>query len=108
MLRKLAAAASSTMTISVEEGQVRIVTKGPKDSDHKFHLNEEVDSQDPQDNPMKAVVSWEDGKLITVAKPAEGSKGKATRIERRVVGEELIMDVTVNAVVMRRIFKKKN
>lgn len=52
VLRKLAAAASSTMTISVEDGQVRINTKGPKDSDHKFHLDTEVESNDPQDNPM--------------------------------------------------------
>jgi hypothetical protein len=53
VLRKLAAAASSTMTISVENDQVRILTKGPKDSDHKFHLDTEVESNDPQDNPMK-------------------------------------------------------
>ena len=53
VLRKLAGAASSTMIISVEDGQVRIVTKGPKDSDHKFHLDTEVESNDPQDNPMR-------------------------------------------------------
>lgn len=56
VLRKLAAAASSTMTISVEDGQVRINTKGPKDSDHKFHLDTEVESNDPQDNPMKVTM----------------------------------------------------
>lgn len=55
-MRKLAAAASSTMTISVEDGQVRINTKGPKDSDHKFHLDTEVESNDPQDNPMKVTM----------------------------------------------------
>ena len=57
VLRKLAAAANSTMTISVEDGQVRINTKGPKDSDHKFHLDTEVESNDPQDNPMKVTDS---------------------------------------------------
>uniref|UniRef100_A0A8W8KP65 Lipocalin/cytosolic fatty-acid binding domain-containing protein n=1 Tax=Magallana gigas TaxID=29159 RepID=A0A8W8KP65_MAGGI len=134
VLRKLAAAASSTMTISVEDGQVRINTKGPKDSDHKFHLDTEVESNDPQDNPMKAVVkwtdgklvthskptegskaketkvalvTWKDGKLITEAKPVEGSNGKATRVEREVVDGELIMTIYVNNVVCRRIFKKK-
>lgn len=56
VLRKLAAAASSTMTISVEDGQVHINTKGPKDSDHKFHLDTEVESNDPQDNPMKVTM----------------------------------------------------
>ncbi|KAJ8312480.1 LOW QUALITY PROTEIN: hypothetical protein KUTeg_009853, partial [Tegillarca granosa] len=49
----MARLASSTMTISIEDGQVRINTKGPKDSDHKFHLDQEVESSDPQDNPMK-------------------------------------------------------
>lgn len=44
------------MTISVEDGQVRINTKGPKDSDHKFHLDTEVESNDPQDNPMKVTM----------------------------------------------------
>ena len=53
MLRKLAAAASSTVTISIEDDHVRIITKGPKDSDHKFQLGVEVESSDPQDNPMK-------------------------------------------------------
>ncbi|XP_062579499.1 fatty acid-binding protein, heart-like isoform X1 [Saccostrea cucullata] len=107
VLRKLAAAASSTMTISVEDGQVRIHTKGPKDSDHKFHLDTEVESSDPQDNPMKATVTWKDGKLITEAKPTEGSKGKATRVERELVNGELLMTVYINNVVCRRIFKKK-
>ncbi|XP_048743547.1 fatty acid-binding protein, heart-like isoform X1 [Ostrea edulis] len=107
VLRKLAAAASSTMTISVEDDQVRIHTKGPKDSDHKFHLDTEVESNDPQDNPMKALVTWKDGKLITEAKPTEGSNGKATRVEREVVDGELIMTIYVNNVVCRRIFKKK-
>ncbi|VDI46749.1 Hypothetical predicted protein [Mytilus galloprovincialis] len=107
VLRKIAAAASSTMIISVEGDQVRIITKGPKDSDHSFKLGEEVESNDPQDNPMKATVNWEDGKLITTAKPTEGSKAKATRVERRIEGDQLIMDVSVNAVMMRRIWKKK-
>ncbi|XP_061183537.1 fatty acid-binding protein, heart-like [Saccostrea echinata] len=107
VLRKLAAAANSTMTITVEDEQVRIHTKGPKDSDHNFSLDTEVESSDPQDNPMKATVTWEDGKLITEAKPTEGSKGKATRVERELVNGELIMTVYVNNVVCRRIFKKK-
>lgn len=107
VLRKLAAAASSTMTISVEDGQVRINTKGPKDSDHKFHLDTEVESNDPQDNPMKAVVKWTDGKLVTHSKPTEGSKAKETKVVREVVDGQLIMTIYVNNVVCRRIFKKK-
>uniref|UniRef100_K1QS53 Fatty acid-binding protein, heart n=1 Tax=Magallana gigas TaxID=29159 RepID=K1QS53_MAGGI len=91
VLRKLAAAASSTMTISVEDGQVRINTKGPKDSDHKFHLDTEVESNDPQDNPMKAVVKWTDGKLVTHSKPTEGSKAKETKVVREVLDGQLIM-----------------
>lgn len=40
---------------------------------------------------FKATVNWEDGKLITTAKPTEGSKAKATRVERRIEGDQLIM-----------------
>lgn len=36
-------------------------------------------------------MTWKDGKLITEAKPTEGSNGKATRVEREVVDGELIM-----------------
>ncbi|XP_062579500.1 fatty acid-binding protein, adipocyte-like isoform X2 [Saccostrea cucullata] len=91
VLRKLAAAASSTMTISVEDGQVRIHTKGPKDSDHKFHLDTEVESSDPQDNPMKAVVKWTEGKLVTHSMPTAGSKAKETKVTRELVDGQLIM-----------------
>lgn len=40
---------------------------------------------------FQALVTWKDGKLITEAKPVEGSNGKATRVEREVVDGELIM-----------------
>lgn len=43
---------------------------------------------------MQALVTWKDGKLITEAKPVEGSNGKATRVEREVVDGELIMVLT--------------
>ncbi|XP_060074609.1 fatty acid-binding protein 9-like [Ylistrum balloti] len=108
VLRKLAAAASSTMTITREGNQIRIVTKGPKDTDVIFELNKEVLSHDPNDNEMKATVTWSGGKLTTDSEPTEGSKGKATLVERWIEGEELIMSVKVNNVVMKRIFKKKS
>lgn len=53
MLRKLAAAASTTMTITREGDDIRIVTKGPKDTDVKFELNKKVVSHDPNDNEMQ-------------------------------------------------------
>ncbi|OWF48080.1 Fatty acid-binding protein, adipocyte [Mizuhopecten yessoensis] len=108
VLRKLAAAASSTMTITREDNKIRIVTKGPKDTDVSFELNKEVVSHDPNDNEMKATVTWDAGKLTTDSSPTEGSKGKATLVERMMVDDQLIMIVKVNQVEMRRIFKKKS
>ncbi|KAK3083623.1 hypothetical protein FSP39_000421 [Pinctada imbricata] len=95
VLRKLANAASSTMTISVDQTtqKVRIVTKGPKDSDHEFSLDTEVESNDPQDNLMRATVTWEEGKLVTDSKPAPGSKAKATKVIRSIEDGNLVMAI---------------
>ncbi|XP_033748126.1 fatty acid-binding protein, adipocyte-like [Pecten maximus] len=108
MLRKLATVASSTMTITREGNEIRIVTKGPKDTDVKFELGKEVVSHDPNDNELKAIVTWSGGKLTTDSTPTDGSKAKATLVERWIEDDQLIMSVKVNDVKMKRIFKKKS
>ncbi|KAK3596538.1 hypothetical protein CHS0354_013222 [Potamilus streckersoni] len=107
VLRKLAAAASSTMTITIEGEKIRIVTKGAKDTEAFFALGEEFDNTDPQDNPVKAIATWNDGCLFTDARPVDPNKGKAQQVERRIVNGNLEMKITVNDVVCKRIFKKK-
>lgn len=55
ILRKLAQAASLyvTMVISMEDGQLRIQNKGPKNTDHKAPLGTEIFITDLMHNPMK-------------------------------------------------------
>lgn len=36
-------------------------------------------------------MTWKDGVLTTDSSPTEGSNGKATFVERTILGEELIM-----------------
>ncbi|XP_069135370.1 fatty acid-binding protein, adipocyte-like [Argopecten irradians] len=108
VLRKLAAAASSTMTITREGNEIRIVTKGPKDTDVKFELGKELVSHDPNDNEMKATVTWSEGILTTDSSPTEGSKGKATMVKRWIENDQLMMTVTVNSITLKRIFKRKS
>ena len=37
----------------VDDNQIRIITKGPKDSDHTVTLGNEVQEEDPFDNTVK-------------------------------------------------------
>ncbi|KAL3859693.1 hypothetical protein ACJMK2_009902 [Sinanodonta woodiana] len=107
VMRKIALAANSTMTIAIEGQKIRISTNRPKDSQAFFALGKEFDSKDPQDNQFKAVATWKDGVLTTQARPVDEFMGIPHLIERRIVDGDLEMKITVNNVVCKRIFKKK-
>ncbi|OWF48078.1 fatty acid-binding protein, heart-like [Mizuhopecten yessoensis] len=114
LFRKVAGNASCTVIISVEENKVRLITKGPKTQDHAFNLNTEVDDSDPVGNEMTAVVTFEDGKLVTNSKPRNKSNAKVTKVTREVIAgvkgkpDEMIMTVEAGTLVMKRFFVKQN
>ncbi|KAK3084849.1 hypothetical protein FSP39_020134 [Pinctada imbricata] len=105
VMRKMANSASSTMTISVDKNteKVRIIIKGPKkETNNEFSLNTEVEIMDPQDNPVKATLTWEDGKLVTNSEPATGSKAKVTKVTREIKDGELVMTINLGEVACKR------
>ncbi|XP_060074606.1 cellular retinoic acid-binding protein 2-like [Ylistrum balloti] len=113
MLRKVAAAAGSsgtTIDISVDGEQIRIVNTGPKKTTNKlFKLNIESEDTDPVDNAVTAITTFECGRLVTNSKPRDKSKAKETKVSREVtIGangkEEMIMTVNAESVVMKRYF----
>ena len=44
--------------MKVGDNQVRIVTKGPKDSDHTVTLDNEVEEEDPFENMVKVYTTF--------------------------------------------------
>ena len=44
--------------LKVGDNQVRIVTKGPKDSDHTVTLDNEVEEEDPFENMVKVYTTF--------------------------------------------------
>ncbi|KAL5017368.1 hypothetical protein ScPMuIL_006957 [Solemya velum] len=105
MLRKMAGVAGETVTITVEGDQVRILTKGPRETDIKFRPGQAFESRDTHDNPLEVTTTLEDGVLYTDAK-AMNSKGKDHRITRDIVNGELVQTIKVNDVICKRIYKK--
>ncbi|XP_062612370.1 fatty acid-binding protein, heart-like [Saccostrea cucullata] len=110
ILRKLARAACLciTMVISIEEGQLRIQNKGPKNTDHKAHLGTEIHITDLNHNPMMEVHTWANNQLITMSRPTEGSKALPTKVIRELVDGHLVMTLLVNDVVCKMIYKRKS
>ncbi|XP_052718087.1 fatty acid-binding protein, heart-like [Crassostrea angulata] len=110
ILRKLAQAASLyvTMVISMEDGQLRIQNKGPKNTDHKAPLGTEIFITDLMHNPMKEVHTWDKNQLVTVSEPTPGSKALPTRVIRELVEGQLVMTLIVNDVVCKMFYKRKS
>ncbi|XP_033748125.1 fatty acid-binding protein, adipocyte-like [Pecten maximus] len=112
VFRKLAAAASCTVEISVEEDKICFITHGPKTSTEVFSLNTEWELKDPVGNDITAIVTFEGGMLVNNSKPRGNSKAKKTKVTREIcVGAagkvEMVMTVNAEALVMKRYFDKQ-
>lgn len=111
--RKVACAFTTTMELlKVGDNQIRIVTKGPKDSDHTVTLGNEVEEADPFDNMVKATVSWDPTSCVLTTKvaPCKAGAGKNQTVTRKIVNNELVMQIEIHddkdALICKRIFKK--
>lgn len=108
--RKMACAFTTKMELlKTGDKQIRIITKGPKDSDHTVTIDEPVEEADPFENMVKATVSWDSVNcvLTTQVEPLTAS-GKKSTVTRKIVNNELVMqiDLLSDNLVCKRIFKK--
>ena len=63
----------------------------------KFKLNEEFDETTPDGREVRTLVTFEDGKIVTVQK-AKKEGEKSTRSTRELNGSELIYTLTIDGV----------
>ena len=63
----------------------------------KFKLNEEFDETTPDGREVRTLVTFEDGKIVTVQK-AKKEGEKSTRSTRELHGSELIYTLTIDGV----------
>merc|ERR1719435_18806 len=87
------------MEISEDAGVWNIKTSTTlKTMELKFKLGEEFDEVTPDGRDVSALVTFEDGKIITVQK-AKNEKHKSTKSVRELNGpDELIYTMTVDGV----------
>merc|ERR1712240_40559 len=98
LLRKAATVSTPVMEISEEGGVWNIKTSTTlKSMELKFKLGEEFDEVTPDGRDVSALVTFEDGKIITVQK-AKNEKHKSTKSVRELNGDELVYTMTVDGV----------
>merc|ERR1711892_723025 len=96
LLRKAATASNPVVEISEEGGEWTIKQSTTlKTVILKFKLGEEFDETTPDGREVKTVLTFEDGKLITV-QTAKKEGVKNTKSTREIVGEELVYTITVD------------
>ncbi|XP_069135369.1 fatty acid-binding protein, heart-like [Argopecten irradians] len=114
MARKMAATASVTLEVSVDGNTIRVVTNGPKNSTEECQLNQEADKKDPSGNDITAVVTFENGKMVTKTRPRNNSKAKEATVTREIIPgtggkpDEMIMTVNNGVAEMTRYFAKQS
>merc|ERR1711982_232640 len=96
LLRKAATVSTPTLEVK-EEGGVWTITTATtlKTMELKFKIGEEFDETTPDGREVKALVTFENGKIVTVQK-AKKEGQKSTRSTREMAGDELIYTMTVD------------
>lgn len=69
-----------------------------------YKLGEEFES-DHQGSKSKAVVHYEDGKLVQENKPLDENI-KSTKSTREIIGDEMLLTMYIGDVVCKRYFKR--
>merc|ERR1739838_392481 len=99
LLRKAATVSTPVMEVSEEGGEWTIKTSTTlKTMELKFKLGEEFDETTPDGREVKAIVNFEDGKIVTVQK-AKKEGQKSTKSIREMNGaDEMIYTMTVDGM----------
>merc|ERR1719411_794672 len=106
LLRKAATVSTPAMDITEDAGTWSIKTSTTlKTMELKFKLNEEFDETTPDGRDVRALVTFEDGKIVTVQK-AKKEGQKSTRSTRELVGDELIYTMTVDGMADLKCVQK--
>merc|ERR1711862_267967 len=106
LLRKAATVSTPVLEITEEGGVWNIKTSTTlKTMELKFKLNEEFDETTPDGRDVRALVTFEDGKIVTVQK-AKKEGQKSTRSTRELVGDELIYTMTVDGMADLKCVQK--
>jgi len=97
-LRKAATASTPVMEISEKDGEWTILTSTTlKSMELKFKLDEEFDEKTPDGREVKAKVTFEDGKIVTVQKAKKDGE-KSTKSIRELEGDVLVYTMTIDGV----------
>merc|ERR1711879_381512 len=93
---KAATLSTPQMDITEEVGTWNIKTSTTlKTMELKFKLNEEFDETTPDGCQVSALVTFEDGKIVTVQK-AKKEGQKSTKSIRELAGDEFIYTMTID------------
>ena len=96
LLRKAATFSTPVMDITEADGTWNIKTSTTlKTMELKFKLNEEFDETTPDGREVRTLVTFEDGKIVTVQKAKKDGQ-KSTKSIRELVGEELVYTMTID------------
>eukprot|EP00088_Acartia_fossae_P071826 TRINITY_DN9953_c0_g1_i1.p1 TRINITY_DN9953_c0_g1~~TRINITY_DN9953_c0_g1_i1.p1 ORF type:complete len:138 (-),score=43.68 TRINITY_DN9953_c0_g1_i1:54-467(-) len=96
LLRKAATVSTPQMEITEDAGTWSIKTSTTlKTMELKFKLDEEFDETTPDGREVRAKVTFEDGKIVTVQKAKKDGQ-KSTKSIRELVGEELVYTMTID------------
>lgn len=101
--RQIANVTKPTTVFCLEEDTIVLQTQSTfKNTEIKFHLNEEFDEITADDRKVKSLITLEDGVLKHVQK----WNGKETTLLREVNGNKLILTLTLGDVVSTRHYEK--
>ena len=109
LLRKAATASTPVMTVSEEDGQWKIETATMlKSIELKFKLGQEFEETTPDGRVVKAIVTKEGDKLITV-QTAKKEGEKSTKSVREFFDDKCVMtlEITGTDVACTQTFKRK-
>ncbi|GFO41190.1 fatty acid binding protein [Plakobranchus ocellatus] len=109
-LRKLVGMSKPEMEIQVGDVDIKISVKLPGKTDvSNLQLGKEIENTNQQ-GLFLVTASYDDGKLVTNAKPSPNSKdpnGKSVEVTREINEEgDLIQTFNVNGVLCKRYFNK--
>jgi len=110
LLRKAATASTPVMTVSEENGEWTIKTSTMlKSMELKFKLGEEFEEKTPDGREVKAVVTQEGDKLITV-QTAKKEGEKSTKMTREFFDDKCVVtiEITGSDVVCTQTFTRRN
>ncbi|KAK3098747.1 hypothetical protein FSP39_022662 [Pinctada imbricata] len=108
LLRKVASKTSPTMEIRVEDDdRIKITMKmGFMNQVDLFNMDEEF-LKEVQGTVMKAIVTWEDGKLKMENTPVDPkSEVKPQTVYRERIDDEIIITIHCADVICKRYMKK--